>query len=145
MSGFLLAFVAALLLGTLLTLGTLWLQRRQRRCPSCRVPLVGLAREASGEALTYEVLVCPSCTNALTLVHGTRARYAWCPECRQRTLETPCIRLPDADDGRRRVEVHENCHLCGHMAVREVGDPPTAPAKRGQVIPFPRRKRVGDE
>jgi hypothetical protein len=135
----------AALLGLAITLAIVLVTRRQRRCPSCGVHLVNIAhpgsRAADGTTITYEVLVCPSCTNALTLIAGSRQRYAWCPECRQRTLETPCIRLPDTAEGRRRVEVHEHCHLCGHMAVREIGDPALAPAKRGQVLQFPGPRR----
>lgn len=148
-------FGAALCTVSLVAGGVMWALRRQRNCPSCRVALVPLGKgpenvshSVDGELLTYEVLVCPRCTNALTNVHGARSRYAFCPECRQRTLETPCIRLPDTADGRRRVEVHENCHLCDHGAVREVADPSNTPARRGQVLQFPqhrRRRTANDE
>jgi uncharacterized protein YbaR (Trm112 family) len=141
-TGFLAWTAAAVATGLLIAALVLWVLRRQRRCPSCRVPLAVVAdaetTTADGLPLGYEVLACPLCTNALTLVHGTRTRYAYCPECRQRTLETPCIRLPDSDDGAHRVEIHEHCHLCGYMAVREASDPPRAPEKRGQVLPFRR-------
>ncbi len=133
---------AAALLGLAIPILIVIVMRRQRRCPSCGVNLVTVAQPGStaadGAQVTYEVLACPSCTNALTLIAGSRQRYAWCPECRQRTLETPCIRLPDTAEGRRRVEVHEHCHLCGHLAVRELGDAgEAAPSKRGQILHFP--------
>lgn len=147
--GFGVVLLAALILAGALT----WAMRRKRDCPSCGLPLVSLGRHGTdlvsksidGDPLTYEVLVCPRCTNALINVHGARSRYADCPDCHQRTLETPCIRLPDTPESRRRVEVHEHCPLCGHMAVREVADPPFSPSKRGQVLQFPgnRRRRSG--
>lgn len=135
--------VAILAIGLAGAAGLIWLLNRQRRCPSCGVPLAVISPNDADGPLGYEVLACPRCTNALTLVHGSRARYAYCPECHQRTLETPCIRLPDTPEGQRRVEVHEHCHLCGHMAVREVSDPPVEPAKRGQILPFRRRTKGG--
>lgn len=120
--------------------------RRRRSCPSCGVELVPtpIARDG-GAADTYEVLCCPRCSNAVTLVHGVRHRFAHCPDCHQRTLETPCIRLPDGPDGQRRVEVHETCHLCAHHAVREWSDKPwEIAAKRGLVLPFrPKGPRTG--
>lgn len=155
-----LAMVGLLGIAVLAAAIAVWLhlQRRHRRdCPSCGRTLVSLGRDGpdltsrsiDGDPLTYEVLVCPTCTNALTHVHGARSRYAYCPECRHRTLETPCIRLPDSVDGRRRVEVHEQCTLCGHHDLREVGDPPKIPERRGQVIPFPvdrlRKKASNDQ
>lgn len=150
-----LGLVGVLLAAVALTVGVVWSTRKKRDCPSCGLPLVSLGRQGTelvstsvdGDPLTYEVLVCPRCTNAVTNVHGARSRYAYCPECRQRTLETPCIRLPDSSDARRRVEVHEACHLCGHLAMREVADPPVGPQKRGQVIQFPagRRKHGTDD
>lgn len=131
----------ALLLAGLIVAGWAWSVRQKRKCPSCHIPLVPVTTSADGgPPLTYEVLACPTCTNAITLVHGNRARYAWCPECRQRTLETPCIRLPDAG-GKPRVDVHEHCHLCGHAAIREVGEPGDKPLRRGIVLAFPGGRR----
>jgi hypothetical protein len=131
-----------------------WHERSRKRCPSCGVELVAVGDGTSddGVRLTYDVLACPHCRNVLTMVEGKRSRYATCPECKERTLETACIRLPDAagaqpvGDGpdsqpQRRVEVHEHCHLCDHGAVREISDAPHGPSKRGQVIPFPMERR----
>jgi hypothetical protein len=146
--------IGAATLCVLACAAVLWLLHRRRRCVSCGVGLVAVDIRSDGALrASYEVMACPHCTNALTLVHGTRARYATCPDCRQRTLETPCIRLPDAPstnpppETRRRVEVHEHCHLCGHAAVIEVSDQPFEPQSqaahhpRGQVIPFPTGRR----
>ena len=139
---------AAVATGLAISGGAFWILRRQRRCPSCRVTLATVAdadsTTADGLPLGYEVLACPLCTNALTLVQGARTRYSYCPECRQRTLETPCLRLPDSEEGGRRVEIHEQCHLCGYMAVREVCDPPRTPEKRGQILIFRRRNSKAD-
>lgn len=119
--------------------------RRRRSCPSCGVELVALRVARDAGPASYEVLACPRCSNAITLVHGVRHRFAHCPDCHQRTLETPCIRLPDGPDGQRRVEVHESCHLCAHQAVRELSDGPwESPTKRGLVLPFrPKDPRTG--
>jgi hypothetical protein len=103
--------------------------RDQRRCPTCRDSLMELPKP---EERTYEVLACPRCPTAVTLAVGQRARLSWCPSCRQRALDTPCIRQPDAD-GTVAVEVQERCHLCGHEEVLliETSAPP-----RGLVVPF---------
>ena len=119
--------------------------RRRRSCPSCGVELTPLRVARDGAIAAYEVMCCPRCSNAVTLVHGVRHRFAHCPDCHQRTLETPCIRLPDSADGHRRVEVHESCHLCAHHAIRELSDGPwETPMKRGLVLPFrPKDPRTG--
>lgn len=125
-------------------------------CPTCEIPLVRLTQGPStepGDVRSYDVLACPTCTNTLTLVHGTRSRFAYCPACQQRTLETPCIRLaPEPDDplppGTLCIEVRERCHLCEHAEdtlicietdlTIEEEDPP----RQGQVIPFPGAREV---
>ncbi len=118
--------------------------RGNRFCPSCDVPMDALPMGSTADQPhgTYEVLVCRECRNAATLAHGQRFRYAWCPACLQRSLETPCIRLPD-DDGKTVVEVHEECQLCGFTSTRRFEG--TAPP-RGLVLPFPAmRKKSGTE
>jgi len=148
MNATLLGVAIAATLAGILAFVAVWNLRRQRKCPSCRVELVSLNPQKTGDGagpLGYEVLVCPRCTNALTLVAGSRSRYAFCPECRQRTLETPCIRIPDGQDGQPRVEVHENCQLCGHQAVREVGDTGPQKEKKGQVLQFPGKKKEAEK
>jgi hypothetical protein len=117
--------------------------RRVRRCPACLVALQPLRETRDAQPLYgYDVYACTRCTNAFTAMIGHRHRFAHCPDCHQRTLETPCIRVADGSEGQRRVEVHESCHLCGHHATREVSDLPyLSPPKRGQIVPFrPRDK-----
>ena len=109
--------------------------RQQRACPQCRIPFDVLNDPAIPP--TYEVCTCRTCRNAAVLVHGHRARLALCPACRQRALQTPCVRLPD-EDGEIRVEVREDCHLCGHDDVR-VFRGPLPP--RGIVVRFPGPRR----
>ncbi len=129
-----LAIVAFLVLG--LVRGALWVLRRNRECSTCRAPLVPVTRTESQH--TYEVLHCPKCSTAVTLALGQRARFAWCPQCRQRALEAPAIRLP-APTGQIRVEVREQCHLCGYRLNRivegQTGE--EAPRPKGQILTFP--------
>lgn len=126
--------VPAMLFALILLTGALWSLRRQRRCPSCREPMQTLGQppvEREGEHAAYEVLVCESCSNAATLVHGHQARFAYCPSCLNRSLRTPCMRRTDGT-----VHVAEHCEICGYNAERVVGEPsPVRPM--GQVIPFP--------
>lgn len=89
---------------------------------------------------SYEVLVCDTCDNAATLVHGHQSRFAYCPSCLNRAMRTPCMRQPDGS-----VRVEEHCDLCGFRAERVVTevvieDEP-AP-ERGIVIPFPTHRTV---
>lgn len=119
-----------------LTTGAALSMRRQRRCPACRSALVALEPP---EGSSYEVMACPHCPSAVTLAVGHRARFSWCPSCKQRALETPCIRHPDPN-GALVVEVREHCHLCPHerMVLVEAASPP-----RGLVVEFPRRTGTG--
>jgi hypothetical protein len=131
--------VPAVLVGLAIAAGAMVALRRQRNCPSCRTDMRTLARPGQeGGMPSYEVLVCDSCTNVATLVHGHQARFAYCPSCLNRSLRTPCIRQPDSS-----VKVEERCELCGFGAERVffqiVPDP--EPTPMGQVIPFPTRPR----
>ena len=130
----LLASLAAIVVVGLAMAGAVWVLRRHRRCPSCNAALVPVE---SGERpdRTWQALACPRCTTAVTLAHGTRGRFAWCPACRQRSMEVPCLRLPD-EDGHPVVEVHERCTLCGYAREVVVGRHSGA-APRGLVLPFP--------
>ncbi len=89
---------------------------RTARCPNCEVAYLELV-EAGEPARSYAVLACPQCTNTSTRVHGSPSRFAYCPSCRQRTLETPTRRLPPDIDAPLAVEVEERCHVCGHHDV----------------------------
>lgn len=133
--------VPAVLLGLTIAAGALLVLGRQRRCPSCREPMArvddhGGAAE-SGERPSYEVLVCERCANAATLVHGQRARFAYCPTCHNRALRAPAIRHPDGS-----TRVHEHCELCGYRRERQLTLPEPRPAL-GRVIPFPVERARG--
>lgn len=133
----------ACLVGLAILGGALWTLRRQRNCPSCRTPMVSIAGPGSeipadpnlpGGVPSYEVMVCETCSNAATLVHGHQSRFAYCPSCLNRSMRAPCMRQEDGS-----VKVEEKCELCGYADTRVVGAPapPAPPAQLGQVIPFP--------
>ncbi|MFK7930957.1 MAG: hypothetical protein AB8H79_22420 [Myxococcota bacterium] len=130
----------ACIIGLAIVAGALWTLRNQRNCPSCKTPMTVLGAPAPIEESrppSYEVLVCPTCTNAATLVHGHKSRFAYCPSCLNRALGTPCIRQADGS-----VRVEEHCHVCGFRAERVVESAAEVdePAPRlGVVIPFPQR------
>jgi hypothetical protein len=80
-------------------------------------------------------MVCDTCTNAATLVHGHASRFAYCPSCLNRALRTPCIRQADGS-----VKIEERCELCGFKAQRiatELRPETPAESEMGQVIAFP--------
>lgn len=110
-------------------------------CPTCEVPFLVLDVPAEPERRTYDVLVCPECTNSVTRVLGARSRFAWCPACRQRTLETPVHRLPPTPERPLAVEVEEHCHVCGYRDLVELPDGPLElvhHALPDNVLRFPR-------
>lgn len=123
---------------------------RTPRCPNCEIPYLKLVdpqdeRAAhTGPRRTYEVLACPQCTNTTTRVYGTPSRFAYCPACNQRTLETPARRLPPSIEAPLAVEIDERCHVCGythHLVLPpQFEDAPMA-AGRGKIIPFPTSER----
>lgn len=137
----------ACIVGLAIVAGALWTLRGQRGCPSCRTPM----RAAQPDPTTldprrppsYEVLVCDTCSNCATLVHGHQSRFAYCPSCLNRSLRTPSIRQTDGS-----VRVEEQCELCGFTAERQVQThaQPAAeePVQLGVVIPFPTRP-IADE
>ena len=131
----------AALVALAIVAGALLALRRQRNCPSCRTHMRTLARPGQdGGVPSYEVLVCDSCSNAATLVHGHQARFAYCPSCLNRALRTPNMRQADGS-----VKVEERCDLCGFDAERifTEAQPAPAPTPMGQVIPFPSQRRRG--
>ena len=114
------------------------------QCPNCHVMYVRLGSSAEDEAhrshRAYEVFACPECTNTITRVHGAPSRFAYCPSCAQRTLETPTRRLSPTIDAPLAVAIEERCHVCGFHDERvlpESGTPFEMPSAKGQVIPFP--------
>ncbi|MEZ4316530.1 MAG: hypothetical protein R3F61_03470 [Myxococcota bacterium] len=122
---------------------------RTPRCPNCHIPYLELVdpdrigSNRGGPRRTYDVLACPQCTNTTTRVYGTPSRFAYCPSCNQRTLETPARRLAPTLEAPLAVEVEERCHVCGyahHLVLPPQHESP-ASAGRGKVIPFPGAKR----
>ncbi|MCA9568907.1 MAG: hypothetical protein KC656_13755 [Myxococcales bacterium] len=105
-------------------------------CPSCAVHMLELPRTLA--PAPYDILICPHCANTVTRVHGMNSRFAACPACRQRTLETRVQRLPPTPETPIGVAVDELCHVCGHQD-HVVLPPEGVPAGKGKVIPFPRR------
>jgi hypothetical protein len=110
-------------------------------CPDCETPLDSLGGPRPERS--YEVLVCRSCSHCATAVHGTESACAYCPNCTQRALETPLVRLPAGPEGPR-VRVAETCHLCGHQDQIELpassGERQSSPSP-GKVLPFPGRSQ----
>jgi len=128
---------AGLVLGAV-GIGMLML-RRNRRCSNCKEDLVSIA--APDGLHTYEVMACTSCDVAEVLSNGTPNRFAFCPRCGRRGLETLADRLPDPP-GQILVQVKEACQVCGYGDTRyvtydrEEGSKPTPP--KGDVLPFRR-------
>ncbi len=111
-----------------------------RQCPTCKVDYEVIS-ETGGMNLTYDVLACPRCSNCATRVHGTHSHLAYCPACRNRSLETPSVRTSLQPP---EIEIRENCHLCGFQ--RTFAARGEEPRKIGVVIPFPldRRRKEDD-
>lgn len=110
------------------------LVRRPLVCPSCDAPFIRMPQEHT----SYDVLVCPQCSNTVTAVHGGPSRFAACPDCHQRTLEIQATRLAPRPEAPIAVECIEICHVCSYEDVRELPTEPMQP-RRGVVIPFPKR------
>jgi hypothetical protein len=109
------------------------------RCPACSDPLVQLTDGPSTvPPRSYDVLACRSCGQGVTMVHGTRSLFAYCPACQQLSMRTDPHPAGRSGDGPR-IVIEEECHLCGHEASRVVPDDDERPAEReGKVLPFRR-------
>ncbi|MBX2801385.1 MAG: hypothetical protein KTR31_27150 [Myxococcales bacterium] len=112
-------------------------------CPECGGQLQTLTPgpgAAAGERpRSYELRVCASCSHVSTTVHGARSLYAYCPSCRQMSLEVHA-----KASGSDRIDVNEQCQICGFQAEldleRRVATPPPDDDDRSNnVIPFPKR------
>lgn len=136
--------IGVILVSTIVLLGSVLLYTRATpfdrpvRCPNCRIPYLALVDSTPRGApvRSYRVLACPQCTNTITRVHGTASRFAYCPACSQRTLETPAKRLSPTISAPLAVEVEERCHVCGHTDVVVLPNVIQADLG-GKVIPFP--------
>lgn len=140
--------IATIALASVILLGGMMLYtrtspfERHPHCPNCSVAYITMA--PSGTGRSYEVLACPECTNTITRVHGTPSRFAYCPSCQQRTLETPTRRLAPTVEAPLAVSVDERCHICGYGEQRVLPEPSERPVavgepRLGKVIPFPER------
>lgn len=112
-----------------------WRGRRvHHECPSCQVEYTLVSAAGQGPNQTYDVLACPFCTVTQTRTQGVASSIAWCPACRNRSLQTTSTRIPgDAV----RVEVHEECPLCSFDRTFLVGG---VERPLGKVIPFPQHR-----
>jgi Zn-finger nucleic acid-binding protein len=107
-----------------------------RQCPTCRIDYDVIAEAGAGPNLSYDILACPQCANTATRVHGSHAHLAYCPACRNRSLETASVRTAVQPPV---VEIRESCHLCEFQRSYEVRG--EEPAPLAEVIPFPVRRR----
>jgi hypothetical protein len=107
-------------------------RQMERNCPNCHAEYELISAAGDGPNASYDVLACPFCVNTSTRVHGTQSELAWCPACRNQTLETPSLRLPGEG---RRIEVREHCGICEFERSYVVGEGEIRPL--GRVIPFP--------
>lgn len=106
-----------------------WLRRRPRTCPHCRLPMIRLdeaaddAHLSSGQrseeavgSVDYDVWACPSCPRVQVTRHG-----AWftshhrCPACGWKTASDRSTEIEAAttlSSGRERIDTR--CAHCGH-------------------------------
>lgn len=106
-------------------------------CPRCggQMHVVASPQPPHG---AYGICACTQCAYTSTRVHGVDSPLAYCPACRQRSLQVRTHRVPGLTVS---VAVDEHCHLCGHEADFTVGThaAPGAHAASGKVLPFRRR------
>lgn len=110
------------------------------RCTTCDVDLEPLtdgpgSPTGAPHPRSYEVFGCPRCAALITTVHGSRSQYAYCPSCRQLSLQlhaTPSG--PVAVGTLPRAQVHERCGICGFEATHAIPE-----IDGSNVIPFPGR------
>ncbi len=129
-------WIALLALATIVATSlALWCRQRGagRRCPTCMVDLVPVARAGEGPNATYDVLACPRCTFTATQVDGVTTHTVACPTCSHRSLEVPTVRVAGLPP---RVGVREQCGTCGHERSFTVAAEDER-AGNGKVIPFP--------
>lgn len=112
------------------------LVRRPLVCPSCDAAFIRMPQDQN----SYDILVCPQCSNTVTAVHGGPSRFASCPDCHQRTLEIQATRLAPRPEAPIAVECVEVCHVCSYQDVRELPSEPLGQQRKGVVIPFPGRR-----
>ncbi|HHO50577.1 MAG TPA: hypothetical protein ENK18_06795 [Deltaproteobacteria bacterium] len=110
------------------------------RCAACEVDLEPLTGGPGGHAgahppRSYEVFGCPCCATLITTLHGSRSLYAYCPACRQLSLQLQVDAERPAPVGQRpRARVHERCGICGFEATATLPE-----VDESNVILFPGR------
>ncbi len=117
--------------------GLLSLTLQRTRCPRCSAELQALT-DGPGSAAedphprSYEVFGCPGCATLVTTLHGSRSQHAYCPACRQLSLQLdaepdgPCpLGVPP------RARVRESCAICGFEGEIFVPEP-----EGGNVVPL---------
>ncbi len=100
-----------------------------RDCPLCGEPLEEVT-DGPAPDRSYEVLACSKCATIVTTVHGARSRFAYCPSCRQLSLDVHARTSPEAAV----IELREHCTICDFEADRALE---RVEAHEGKVIPFP--------
>ncbi len=110
----------------------IWLRRRPRTCPSCRVPMVKLDEQADNAHLTssqcaeesvgsvdYDVWACPTCPHVVISRHGALfTRFHSCQACGARTASDRSTVLEAATEfsnGSERIDTR--CSHCGNHEV----------------------------
>lgn len=106
-----------------------WLRRRPRTCPHCRLPMIRLdeaaddAHLSSGQrseesvgSVDYDVWACPSCPRVQVTRHGAWfTRHHSCPACGWKTASDRSTEIEAAttlSSGRERIDTR--CAHCGH-------------------------------
>lgn len=119
---------------------------QSRQCPSCGEAMEALTDGPGSEAgavhpRSYEVAACPACHTLVTSIHGARSAFAYCPSCRQLSLELEATWASEPGvDGRPPVDVSERCSICGYTGDVEIPGDESHPGRPDNVIPFPQRK-----
>ena len=106
-----------------------WKRRRPRRCPQCRTRMARLgesdddAHLSEGEvaeervgSMDYDVWQCPSCRHHFTLKYPKwLTKYASCPQCRNRTLQSDSQTIESATTSRTgSARVTNTCAFCAY-------------------------------
>ena len=120
---------------------------RNRACSHCGEALEPLTpgpgvRAGSGHPRSYEVWGCGHCRRVVTTLHGARSSFAYCPSCRQLSLELGVRAvgeaLPPTNDPPG-IEIDEACQICGYAATVELdGIVASVADTPDNVIQFPR-------
>ncbi len=123
-----------------------WRRRRPRRCPKCGTAMARLDEQADDayldqgqqaeervRSVDYDVWLCPSCHETLTLPYRRwLSSYTECPRCKRRTLRSTSKTIRAAttlSEGLSRVTM--KCGNCDFAAEKEVAIPRVTPSSSG--------------